>query len=39
MPVRIGFTGSKLSGKTTQVKKLLTKYNSLILIDPKKILV
>lgn len=38
MPIRIGFTGTKLSGKTTQVKKLLTKYNSLVLIDPKKIL-
>jgi len=38
MPLRVGFSGNRLSGKTTQVKKLLSKYPSLILIDPKKIL-
>ena len=38
MPLRIGLTGSQLSGKTTLIKKLLTKYNNLVLIDPKKII-
>lgn len=38
MSLRIGVTGNRLSGKTTQIKKLLSKYPSLILIDPKKIL-
>jgi hypothetical protein len=38
MPLRIGMTGNRLSGKTTQVKKLLAKYPSLVLIDPKRIL-
>ncbi len=38
MPLRIGFTGNKLSGKTTQVKKLMSKFNNLVLIDPKKML-
>lgn len=38
MPLRIGVSGNRLSGKTTQIKKLLTKYSGLVLIDPKKIL-
>jgi hypothetical protein len=38
MPLRIAFSGSQLNGKTTQIKKLLAKYNNLILIDPKKII-
>ncbi len=38
MPLRIGISGNRLSGKTTQIKKLLTKYPSLVLIDPRKIL-
>lgn len=38
MPLRIGVTGNRLSGKTTQIKKLLAKYPGLVLIDPKRIL-
>lgn len=38
MPLRIGVSGNRLSGKTTQIKKLLAKYSGLVLIDPKKIL-
>lgn len=38
MPLRIGLSGNKLSGKSTQVKKLMQKYPNLVLIDPKKIL-
>jgi hypothetical protein len=39
MPLRIGLAGNRLSGKTTVIKKLLTKYPNLVLIDPKKILI
>jgi len=38
MPLRIGISGNRLAGKTTQIKKIISKYPSLILIDPKKIL-
>ena len=38
MPVRIGLTGGKLSGKSTQIKKIMAKYNNLVVIDPKKFL-
>ncbi len=38
MPVRIGLTGGKLTGKSTQIKKIMAKYSNLIIIDPKKIL-
>lgn len=38
MPIRIGIAGTKLSGKTTQIKKIMSKYSNLVLIDPKKIL-
>jgi len=37
MPLRIGISGSRLSGKTTQIQKLVSKYN-LTLIDPKVII-
>jgi len=39
MPLRIGLSGGRLSGKTTQAKKILAKFPNLVLIDPKKILV
>jgi dephospho-CoA kinase len=37
MPLRIGLNGTRLSGKSTQVQKLIAKYN-INLIDPKAII-
>lgn len=37
MPLRIGISGGRLSGKSTQIQKLMTKYN-LSLIDPRAII-
>jgi putative protein kinase ArgK-like GTPase of G3E family len=37
MPLRIGLNGTRLSGKSTQIQKLISKYN-LTLIDPKAII-
>jgi putative protein kinase ArgK-like GTPase of G3E family len=37
MPLRIGLSGTRLSGKSTHIQKLIAKYN-LSLIDPKAII-